>query len=255
MREEVGACDRSITFARPVSAAGETAAAGPDRRVEAVGQRPQDVEDSGAAGRAEDLGVRRLAAALRDRLAQRRVGLHRVLQQQADVLGQRVQVDVAQVGAVEAHGPGLRVGEAHEQPRRRRLAHSAGPDQRDDLARIGGEADVEQGRVPRARVRVGDGPLKPSPRADSRKLSIRARVGPEAPRDLGGRHRRPAPRSSRHGQRERRRRSTYERPRRRQRRLRPVSGFESLLDPDLVAPAGGLSETHAGGLLVGYMMA
>ena len=115
--------------------AGERETALADDGVVAQGQLLHEVVGAGDPGRALDVGVGRVGAAVRD------VGAHGVGEEEgvfehdADLVADRVEGDVAHVGAVDADGAVLHVVEAGEQEADRRLARPGCADEGHRLAR------------------------------------------------------------------------------------------------------------------------
>ena len=102
-----------------------------------------------AARRGLDLLARRVGPAEADVGGDRVGEEERVLEHHADVVAQRVEVDVANVDAVDRDAPGVHVVEAREHERDRRLARARAADERDRLARRDREIEVAQHRIGR----------------------------------------------------------------------------------------------------------
>ncbi len=148
---EHGAGDRD---ALPL-AAREREPALADDGVVPVGELGDEVVRAGHGGRAADVVVGGVGAAVRD------VGPHgvgeeeRVLEHDADLVADGVEGGVAHVDAVDADAPLLHVVEAREQQAHGRLARAGRTDERHRLARCDAQREVAQHRF-RPQVPVGD---------------------------------------------------------------------------------------------------
>ena len=103
------------------------------------------------------LGFRRLGPGDQDVGAQAVVEEIGVLGDQRDQAAQRVELVVAQVGAVQRDAAGIGIPEAHQQLRRRRLARARGADQRHGLA--GGDLEADIGQRAPALAGIGEADL------------------------------------------------------------------------------------------------
>ncbi len=128
-------------------AAGQRHAALADHRVVAVGHRLDELVRVGQFGRAPDLAGRGAGLAVRDVLPDRRAEEQRVLQDEADLIAQRLQPIPPDVRAVDDDRPGRRIVEPRNQAHDRGLPGSRRTDNRRDLAGFDREADVLQDRL------------------------------------------------------------------------------------------------------------
>ncbi len=87
---------------------------------------------------------RRIEPSVRDVLPRRGAEQHRLLRHQAYVAAQRLKAQVLDVVAVEQDLARLRLVEAGYEVDERCLARAAAPHERDDLTRLGAQADVVQ---------------------------------------------------------------------------------------------------------------
>ena len=120
-----------------------------DHGVVAVGQPQDELVRFGRARRGLDLLARRVGPAEADVGGDRVGEEERVLEHHADVAAQRVEVNVANVDAVDRDPARVHVVEARQHQRDRRLARARAADERDRLARGNGEVEVAQHRIGR----------------------------------------------------------------------------------------------------------
>ena len=113
-----------------------------DDRVVAVREPHDEFVRFGRARRGFDLGRRRVGSRERDVGADRVGEEERVLEHDADAAAQRLQRDVAHVGAVDRHAPLVHVVEARQQQADGRLARARGAHERDRLARFDRQREV-----------------------------------------------------------------------------------------------------------------
>ena len=110
----------------------------------AVGQVGDELVDVRRPARGLNLVLGRVGPGIEQVGADRVVEQIRLLGDHADVVGQRGQRQVADVGAVDGDPAARRVVQAWQQVGDRRLARAAGADQRGQLPRLHAEADVAQ---------------------------------------------------------------------------------------------------------------
>ena len=132
-------------------AAAELHAALADERVVAVGQCVDELVGVGDRGGAADVVGRRAAVAVGDVRGDGAVEQEHVLLDDADQAAVAVDVDVAQVAAVEQDAAAGGVVEAGDEVAERGLAAAAGADEGDRLARLDVERDVFERERARSR--------------------------------------------------------------------------------------------------------
>lgn len=89
----------------------------------------------GGFGGGDDFFVRRIEVAVEDVLPDRSVEKHRFLRDQADLLAQGREGDVADVNAIDGQTAARDIVETGQQVGDRRFAGTAGADEGDDFAR------------------------------------------------------------------------------------------------------------------------
>ena len=125
-------------------AAREFEAALADDRVVSVRQRRDKVVNARVAGGLLDLGAAGAGPSVGDVVEDRVVEQHRILRHDPDRAAQTVLRDIPDVLAVDLDRAGLRIVEAEQQPRDRRFAGAARPDDREFRPRRHREIDIAQ---------------------------------------------------------------------------------------------------------------
>ena len=101
----------------------------------------------GGFGSGDDFFVRRIEVAVEDVLPDRSVEKHRFLRDQADLLAQGREGDVADVNAIDGQTAARDIVETGQQVGDRRFAGTAGADEGDDFARGDFQIEIGKGRV------------------------------------------------------------------------------------------------------------
>ncbi len=122
----------------------QCAAALADRRVVSVRHRADHVIDAGALRGADDLCPARARVAVADVFRDAGREEDRLLEDQADLVTQRGQLELADVTAIDEHAPRDRIVETRDESDQRALAGSRRPDDPDALARFDPQIDVAE---------------------------------------------------------------------------------------------------------------
>ncbi len=174
-------------------AAGEQHAAFADHRGVALRQGRDELVRVGAARRGFDFGAVGVRLAEPKVLLDRAVEQVGVLMNDGDHPPQCLGIERLQILPADPHGPLLRVEEAQEQPRHRRFARAARPDDADLAAGGDGEGKPVMGRTPPAgiseiNILEGDGrKQRPVRLRWARLVRGHQRLGGEKRVDAGGR--------------------------------------------------------------------